>query len=119
MYLSEPVPRELHLQLLHTQNPLGPALLSTRPGGPRKRNQSMGTQLPAPQSFIELQEQFRTESDCEANLIALLWPGGFECLECGFLRAACNEKRRMHQCPNCRSQTCVTAGSIMKRRTRR
>ena len=75
----------------------------------------MGTQRTAPQSLIELQEKFRTEGDCEEYLIALRWPGGFECPECGFPRAACNEKRRMLQCPNCRPQTCLTAGSIMEK----
>ncbi len=75
----------------------------------------MSAALPSPESLIELQEMFPDEHTCENYLIALRWPDGFECPECGYPEAAYNEDRRMLQCPNCRTQTYLTAGSIMEK----
>jgi transposase-like protein len=77
----------------------------------------MSKELPSPQSLIGLQEMFPDERACEEYLIALRWPepGDFECPACGFSEAAYNEGRRMLQCPNCRTQTYLTAGSIMEK----
>lgn len=73
------------------------------------------TELPSPESLIEIQEMFPDEYACEDYLMKLRWPEGFECPECGYPEAAYNESRRMLQCPNCRTQTYLTAGSIMEK----
>ena len=75
----------------------------------------MSKTLPSPQSLIDLQELFQRESDCVAYLTGLRWPEGFECPECGYPKAAYNEARRMLQCSNCRTQTYLTAGSILEK----
>jgi transposase-like protein len=71
--------------------------------------------LPAPESLLDLQNLFPNERACEDYLIDLRWPEGFECPQCGYPKAAYNVERRMLQCPNCRTQTYLTAGSIMER----
>ncbi len=57
---------------------------------------------------------YGTEEQCHAKLVALRWPNGFECPECGG-HSHCVVKRggrRLFQCNACRKQTSVKAGTV-------
>jgi predicted RNA-binding Zn-ribbon protein involved in translation (DUF1610 family) len=67
-----------------------------------------------PQSLIEFQGRFATESACAEYLFARRWPEGFVCPGCGDGRAwLLKAKAFTYECAACGRQTSVTAGTIM------
>lgn len=66
-------------------------------------------------SLIEFQSKYGTEESCEQALFQLKWPEGFKCPKCGSCYYTVISGRRLplYQCPVCRRQTSITAGTIM------
>ena len=58
------------------------------------------------------EQQYGTEEQCRAMVIASRWPHGFECPACGATRHCVVTTRRLYQCAKCRRQTSPTAGTI-------
>jgi len=61
--------------------------------------------------MLDFEEQFQSESDCFAYLLALKWPGGFVCPRCGH-RAAWVTPDSVSICQACQHQASVTSGTI-------
>ena len=67
-------------------------------------------------SLAEFFERYGSEDQCHAALVALRWPDGFVCPDCGcsqhctFVR----EERRYWQCSVCRMQFTVTCGTVFE-----
>jgi hypothetical protein len=67
-------------------------------------------------SMAEFMEQYGTEAQCEAALIASHWPQGFVCPACAG-PASCSFRRQARlywQCAWCRHQCSVTSGTIFE-----
>jgi transposase-like protein len=67
-------------------------------------------------SMAEFMQQYGTEAQCEAALIASRWPRGFACPACGG-PASCSFRRqgRLYwQCASCRYQCSVISGTIFE-----
>jgi transposase-like protein len=64
---------------------------------------------------MEFQERFATDEACLEYLAASRWPDGFICPGCGSRRAWVLERRHLWECASCRTQTSVTAGTVMHR----
>lgn len=62
-------------------------------------------------SLSDFLEQYGTEAQCEQALFAWRWPQGFRCPECGHT-GHCMLGRGLYQCPHCRRQTSITAGTL-------
>jgi transposase-like protein/predicted RNA-binding Zn-ribbon protein involved in translation (DUF1610 family) len=65
-----------------------------------------------PQTLMELEKRFSTESGCIDYLHQLRWPDGFVCPHCGS-RDAWQTNRNLYHCKQCGVQSSVTAGSIL------
>jgi transposase-like protein len=63
-------------------------------------------------SEVEFQQQFGTEEQCRAAIVASRWPDGFSCPECGSRKHSVVETRDLFQCSACRRQTSPIAGTI-------
>lgn len=63
-------------------------------------------------SLKELQEKYGTDKKCYEELLALRWPNGFECPNCGYDNGCLLEKRGLYECYRCGHQTSLTAGTI-------
>ena len=64
-------------------------------------------------SDVEFARLYGTEEKCREALFLWRWPDGFACPACGG-RAHCElEKRALWQCNACRTQTSLTAGTIL------
>jgi ribosomal protein L37AE/L43A len=63
-------------------------------------------------NFIEFSRRYGTEEQCHAALIAMRWPGGFVCPQCGGKAHSYTAVRRIFQCSACRKQTSARAGTI-------
>jgi len=59
--------------------------------------------------------QYGTELQCEAALIAMRWPQGYQCARCACKRVSITHNgRRLWECLNCGYQSSVIAGTIME-----
>lgn len=65
-------------------------------------------------SMAEFMEQYGTEDQCHAALVASRWPSGFVCAECGGTRHITFERKGLHywQCQACRTQATAICGTI-------
>ena len=66
--------------------------------------------------MAEFMDQYGTDAQCEAALIASRWPSGFACRACGG-PASCSFRRqgRLYwQCASCRHQCSVISGTIFE-----
>ena len=63
----------------------------------------------------EFFERYGTEDQCAAALVAMRWPGGFQCPRCssGAHYVVSHGRRKLFQCRGCRHQTSLTAGTMM------
>ena len=66
-----------------------------------------------PRTILEFQRRFADEATCRAYLFESRWPDGFRCPKCGSERATALPKRLLWQCPTCRHQISVTAGTVL------
>lgn len=66
-----------------------------------------------PRTVQEFEETFRTEAACEAYLIRLRWPEGFQCRQCDH-RAAWSAAGGRLICQRCRASVRMTAGTIFQ-----
>ena len=68
-----------------------------------------------PQSLLEFQRMFPSETACAAYLEAIRWPGGFVCPACGVSDQAQRmiTRPRVIRCRHCRSDVALTAGTVM------
>ena len=58
------------------------------------------------------EQQYGSEEQCRAIVIASRWPRGFECPACGGRRCRVVTTRDLYQCAKCRRQTSPIAGTI-------
>ena len=58
------------------------------------------------------EQQYGTEEQCRAVVIASRWPNGFECPVCGCRQHSLVTTRDLYQCTRCRRQTSLIAGTI-------
>ena len=58
------------------------------------------------------EQQYGTEEQCRAIVIASRWPRGFECPACGGRKLSLLTTRDLYQCTKCRRQTSPIAGTI-------
>ena len=58
------------------------------------------------------EQQYGTEAQCRAIVIASRWPHGFECPVCGGRQYCVVTTRDLYQCAKCRRQTSPIAGTI-------
>ena len=67
-------------------------------------------------SMVQFMEQYGTEEKCHAAAVALRWPNGFVCPECGETRHCTFERKGLTywQCSACREQTTVMCGTIFE-----
>lgn len=65
-----------------------------------------------PRTFEEFEAWFGSESACSDYVSRLRWPGGFQCPCCGRVAKPWWKNRGLFQCPQCRGQTSVTAGTL-------
>jgi ribosomal protein L37AE/L43A len=63
-------------------------------------------------SFVEFSGRYGCEEQCHAALIAMRWPDGFVCPQCGGKAHSYTAVRRIFQCSACRKQTSARAGTI-------
>jgi ribosomal protein L37AE/L43A len=63
-------------------------------------------------SFIEFSRRYGTDEQCHTALIAMRWPDGFVCPQCGGKAHSYTAVRRIFQCSACRKQTSARAGTI-------
>jgi ribosomal protein L37AE/L43A len=68
-------------------------------------------------SFIEFSRRYGTEEQCHTALIAMRWPDGFVCPQCGGKAHSYTAVRRIFQCSACRKQTSARAGTIFHKST--
>jgi len=66
-----------------------------------------------PETLLEFQERFGSETACEEFLFRWRWPEGFRCPRCQGREAARLTTRRQYQCRTCRHQVSVTAGTAL------
>lgn len=67
-------------------------------------------------SMVEFMEQYGTDAQCEAALVASRWPQGFACPACGG-PSSCSfrrQGRRYWQCASCRHQCSAISGTIFE-----
>lgn len=65
-----------------------------------------------PMTALEFQDAFRTEQDCLMAIANYRWPNGFICPNCGHDDGYYISTRGSYECPACKKQTTVTAGTI-------
>lgn len=61
----------------------------------------------------EIEETFKTESQCLDYLSLLRWPNGYRCPQCQY-DEAWEVSDRKYKCKRCRHQTTVTAGTLFQ-----
>jgi transposase-like protein len=66
-----------------------------------------------PRNQAEFDARFGSEEACRAYLLALRWPDGFRCPQCGHAKAW-PVRSLLFQCAACGRQTSVTAGTIFQ-----
>ncbi len=65
-----------------------------------------------PRNWNEFLDRFGTEEACLSYLVALRWPQGFICPDCGLAAEPYRSSRTRLMCRSCGHQTTVTAGTI-------
>ena len=67
-------------------------------------------------SMAGFMDRYGTEEKCQAALVAMRWPSGFVCPECGGTRHCTFERKGLTywQCSACREQTTVMCGTIFE-----
>lgn len=67
-------------------------------------------------SMAGFMEQYGTEAKCHAAAVAMRWPKGFVCPDCGETRHCTFERKGLTywQCSGCREQTTVMCGTIFE-----
>ena len=67
-------------------------------------------------SMVEFMERYGQEEQCQAAVVAMRWPTGFVCPECGGTRHCTFERKglRYWQCASCRKQTTALSGTIFE-----
>lgn len=67
-------------------------------------------------SMREFMERYGTEAKCHAAVVALRWPNGFVCPDCGETRHCTFERKGLTywQCSACREQTTLMCGTIFE-----
>jgi ribosomal protein L37AE/L43A len=67
-------------------------------------------------SMGQFMERYGTEEKCHAAVVALRWPDGFVCPDCGETRHCAFERKGLTywQCSACREQTTVMCGTIFE-----
>lgn len=65
-------------------------------------------------SMVQFMERYGSEDKCEAALMAMRWPRGFECARCGASTSSTfvREGRGYWQCSACRHQCTLISGTI-------
>ena len=63
-------------------------------------------------SEAAFEQQYGSEEQCRALVIAARWPHGFECPGCGAGQFCLLRTRDLYQCSKCRRQTSPIAGTI-------
>jgi ribosomal protein L37AE/L43A len=63
-------------------------------------------------SLMEFNRRYGTDDQCHAALVAMRWPGGFECPYCKGHKHSYSAARRIFQCSACRVQTSARAGTM-------
>jgi len=63
-------------------------------------------------SLLEWQKRFGTERACENVLVKIRWSNGFICPRCNSTDASYIKTRKVYQCPHCRYQVSITAGTL-------
>ena len=58
------------------------------------------------------EQQYGSEEQCQAIVVAARWPRGFECPVCGGKQYSLVTTRNLYQCTKCRRQTSPIAGTI-------
>jgi hypothetical protein len=66
-----------------------------------------------PKTLLEFEQRFATVEDCRRYLLALRWPEGFVCPQCGG-GDRWPMKRGLWLCAGCRRQVSVTAGTVFQ-----
>lgn len=69
-----------------------------------------GVLAPSAEAFLE---RFGTEEACEAHMLRLRYPGGFECERCGGRELARVGGRREFRCRGCGMQLSATSGTAI------
>ncbi|MGC0017334.1 transposase, partial [Ralstonia pseudosolanacearum] len=62
-----------------------------------------------PRNWNEFLDRFGTEEACLSYLVALRWPQGFICPDCGLAAEPYRSSRTRLMCRSCGHQTTVTA----------
>lgn len=67
-------------------------------------------------SMAEFMQQYATQAQCEAALVAARWPDGFACPKCSAPAGSSfrREGRPYFQCASCRYQCSATSGTIFE-----
>ena len=71
-----------------------------------------GVQFQKGLSEPAFEQQYGTEEQCRAIVVAVRWPRGFECPACGGDQYSLVTTRYLYQCTKCRRQTSPIAGTI-------
>lgn len=66
-----------------------------------------------PGTWVEFLERFSSEDACALYLEKVRWPNGFACPRCGVVAEPYRSSRGRMMCRDCRTQTTVTAGTIL------
>lgn len=63
-------------------------------------------------SVFDFEEHFSSEENCYNHLVAIRWPNGFICPQCGSKEYYFISTQKRYECKNCHRQTSVTAGTV-------
>lgn len=63
-------------------------------------------------TVAEFHRRLGSPQQCAAHLLRLRWPNGVVCPRCGARPCRPLARRRLYQCPRCRHQTSLTAGTV-------
>jgi len=66
-------------------------------------------------SIRKFMERFTDEQSCREFLYHIRWPRGFICTKCGESKACLIKTRNVYECGHCRTQTSLTANTLMHR----
>lgn len=66
-----------------------------------------------PGTLLEFEHWFRTEEACQAYLVKLRWPQGFQCPRCSH-RSAWHTSRGLYCCARCNTGVSIRAGTIFE-----
>jgi len=67
-----------------------------------------------PRTFQEMDDWFRDDAACRKYIRRLRWPNGFVCRRCGATGEPWSTARGVFQCPACKGETSLTAGTIFQ-----